>query len=596
MKRAALFLGVFALACVGSAQNYLLRGGTLYQDFEDTSAWKAPVGSASADTAHVQNGARSLLVSEGSGYSGHAYKPINTSFASTGTISFWVYTQYPVNDNGWHACSLYLTGDSFQNYFLATSQKLRPGWSKVVFSKNDFQANGTPSWNTPMTTMQVGVFSDTADGMSCSFDNMSVSEMSRPKVMISFDDDYVSSYSSGYTYMKKYGFVGSEYVISSTVNASGRTSAAQLQEMYSYGWDMCNHTTTHPDLRTLTQAQVQAEFQTCQQYLIGQGWTRNSGYLHLAYPQGHFNQTVLNADAAVGLLSARTTMETQQADQLDSKYLLYSMVPDSTSQNVNDIIASVDQAVNNGTALILTFHNLTNTPQVAIDWKITDFQAIVDHIALLKAQGKLDVITVPQWYAGLQPQQQSSVNLSGIKTNALSNAAGIDNTGFAYFSAPLPAASNITVSVSPAVVQVPTTVTAPAGATSVTFPITSSWVNTSTVVTLTITYNSKSLSCTFTVVPKAPNQLLLDATSVKSGGSVLGHVWLNAPAPAGGATVTLSTDNALGSVPTQVVIPEGWFHMDFTVTTKKATAASTVIHVSATYDGTTLATPLTVTK
>ena len=234
------------------------------------------------------------------------------------------------------------------------------------------------------------------------------------------------------------------------MNGIGRTSAAQLQEMYNFGWDMCNHTTTHPDLRTLTQAQVQSEFQTCQQYLISQGWTRNSGYLHLAYPQGHFNQTVLNADAAQGLLSARTTMETQQADQLDSKYLLYSMVPDSTTQNVNNIIASVDQAVSNGTALILTFHNLTDTPQVATDWKVTDFQAIVDHIAVLKGQGKLDFITVPQWYAGLQPQQQPSVSLTGIKTNALSNAAGIDNTGFVNFSAPLPVAASVSITASPA--------------------------------------------------------------------------------------------------------------------------------------------------
>ena len=172
------------------------------------------MGSASADTAHVQTGTRSLLVSEGSGFSGHAYKTINTNFANVSAISFWVYTQYPVNDNGWHACSFYLTGDSFQNYFVATSQKLRPGWSKVVFSKNDFQPNGNPSWNTTMTTMQVGVFSDTADGMSCSFDNMSLSEMSRPKIMISFDDDYASSYTSGYAYMKKYGFVGEANTLS----------------------------------------------------------------------------------------------------------------------------------------------------------------------------------------------------------------------------------------------------------------------------------------------------------------------------------------------------------------------------------------------
>ena len=112
---------------------------------------------------------------------------------------------------------------------------------------------------------------------------------------------------------------------------------------------------------------------------------------------------------------------------------------------------------------------------------------------------------------------------------------------------------------------------------------------------LTAKYNSTSYSCTLTVLPKAPNQLLLDATSIKAKTSVTGHVWLNAPAPPGGATVMLKSDHSLASVPAQVVIPEGWFHLDFTVSTKATTASSTTVKISASY-GTTISTPLTVKR
>src|SRR5215469_17521463 len=130
-----------------------------------------------------------------------------------------------------------------------------------------------------MTNMQLALFGDTTGGMSLSFADMELNGYYRPKVIIAFDDDYQSSYDYGYQYLKNYGMQGTEFVISSTVNGLGRTTTAELQEMYNYGWDMCNHTTTHPDLRTLTQAQIVSEYQTCATYLVANGWVRNNGYM-----------------------------------------------------------------------------------------------------------------------------------------------------------------------------------------------------------------------------------------------------------------------------------------------------------------------------
>jgi hypothetical protein len=72
-----------------------------------------------------------------------------------------------------------------------------------------------------------------------------------------------------------------------------------------------------------------------------------------------------------------------------------------------------------------------------------------------------------------------------------------------------------------------------------------------------------------------------------------GTVTLSAPAPAGGAVVTLGETLASGSVPASVTIPSGATSKTFKVTTTARADAETGT-VSATYGGTTLTKPLTV--
>jgi hypothetical protein len=72
-----------------------------------------------------------------------------------------------------------------------------------------------------------------------------------------------------------------------------------------------------------------------------------------------------------------------------------------------------------------------------------------------------------------------------------------------------------------------------------------------------------------------------------------GTVTLSAPAPAGGAVVTLSETLASGSVPASVTIPAGATSKTFKVVTTARADAETAT-VSATYAGTTLIKPLTI--
>jgi peptidoglycan/xylan/chitin deacetylase (PgdA/CDA1 family) len=589
-KKDFAVIGFLFSAMLAHGQGYPASPGSVYQDFQDTSNWVSYNGTVSGDTQNVMIGTQSLMLTAVPGSDAQMQKTINTDFTNVNTITVWVYANYPVNSDGWHAASIYLTNDNYQDYFLATTEQLHPGWSKLTFSKNDFVAYGNPTWG-PMNNIELGLFGDTSQGMSVSWADMEFNSYSRPKVVICFDDDYTSSYSYGYQYMKKYGFKGTEFVISSTVNGLGRTTTANLNEMYNYGWDMCNHTNTHPDLRTLTQAGVVSEYQICENFLIANGWTRNKGYLHLAYPYGDFNSTVLAADQQFGLLTARTTMESlPQASRLDSRYMLYSQVPDSLTQNVSDILASVNQVVSDGGSLILTFHNLTTTPQVAIDWNVSDFQTIIDAIAKYQKAGSLDVMTLTQWYNGMQAYP----DLSYYQANAPQSTAGIPNSGLVYTGAPASAPQTVYVSSNSNLVTFPPSAVFGTGATKTTFPINSTWTSAPTPVTMYVTMNGLTLSRPFTLLPIVPNAINLDASSMTGGSSTNGHVYLSGPAPSGGAVVTLSTNN--GSVtlsPSTVTIPAGWFHQDFVIQTS-AVPVATPVTITATYNGGSFSATLTV--
>ena len=90
---------------------------------------------------------------------------------------------------------------------------------------------------------------------------------------------------------------------------------------------------------------------------------------------------------------------------------------------------------------------------------------------------------------------------------------------------------------------------------------------------------SKSSSPTIT--------LTLNPQTVASGYTSVGTVGLAAPAPPGGATVTLSSsDTTVATVPASVLVPAGSASATFTVNTSSV-SSSTLVNISATYNSVT---------
>src|SRR2546425_1037271 len=150
----------------------------------------------------------------------------------------------------------------------------------------------------------------------------------------------------------------------------------------------------------------------------------------------------------------------------------------------------------------------------------------------------------------------------------------------------------------------PASVTVPAGQTAAVFGVTTSQVAAPTLVTIGATFGGPFRSTTITVspfiaptTPPALSDLSLNPSAVVGGTRSTGRVTLTTSAPdpsAGVVSAALTSDNtAVAVVPKTVTVGHGGIIADFPVTTFAVTA-STLVIITATYNGVTRSATLTV--
>lgn len=143
-------------------------------------------------------------------------------------------------------------------------------------------------------------------------------------------------------------------------------------------------------------------------------------------------------------------------------------------------------------------------------------------------------------------------------------------------------------------VQLPATVTVPAGAFSVSFNIPTTSVSAVQSGQLSAFYLGKTINRSITVRPIGVKSFTLSSGAVTGGNSVDATVTLEAPAGPGPINVTL-TSSSTKAVPTpsSIVIPAGSKSATFSLLTKKVTSAVTV-KIRAAANGTGVVAALTV--
>lgn len=145
----------------------------------------------------------------------------------------------------------------------------------------------------------------------------------------------------------------------------------------------------------------------------------------------------------------------------------------------------------------------------------------------------------------------------------------------------------------PGAVTIPDTLRIAAGATTATFPITTTVMPNYQPALITATYNNETLSNTLTVAPLLAAVTFMPAVAAADTAKT-GTIFLNDIAPGGGAVIILASDQpSLVVVPPTVLVAEGQAQATFTVIVRPI-AAPTSVTITAAHKGAMEAASLTV--
>jgi peptidoglycan/xylan/chitin deacetylase (PgdA/CDA1 family) len=123
-------------------------------------------------------------------------------------------------------------------------------------------------------------------------------------IVISFDDGYLSDYTHALPVLERLGWPGVLNLEVNNVLTPGDISQSQVRALIRAGWEVDSHTLTHPDLTSVSAAQLRRELVQSRSFLHGHFGVPVDFF---CYPAGRYNATVESAVRAAGYRLATTT-------------------------------------------------------------------------------------------------------------------------------------------------------------------------------------------------------------------------------------------------------------------------------------------------
>ena len=315
------------------------------------------------------------------------------------------------------------------------------------------------------------------------------------------------------------------------------------------------------------------------------------------------NQNLTSADFIDALaLDADTSLLITNAGPPVFDSTLLAQIRVSSTNNGSFIVGPAHAVTDSDTPIKLTARN-TNSGAT-----FPPANAAADGSFSVPVSGNVgDTFTLFATDSNASPMSSATINVNGAITTAndvasvtvdpASVTAGNSVAVTVRLSFPA-AGSGVSVALTTSdgsALPVPATITIPAGSVAAQILVTAGSPSATTNVTITASTSSVTKSATLTVIPSANRltSLALSSSSIEGGTSVNGTVTLGANAPAGGATVILSSSNNVAAVQPTVIVPQGANSMTFTVTTT-AVGATVATSITATW-GASFSAPLNVT-
>jgi peptidoglycan/xylan/chitin deacetylase (PgdA/CDA1 family) len=211
----------------------------------------------------------------------------------------------------------------------------------------------------------------------------------RGYVSLTFDDGYIDHLYAA-AVMHKYAFPGTAYIMPRQIGEPGYMTLRQVVELKDkYHWGISSH---HEIPYTdFSPTELVKEIDYTIDFLALNGFAASAP--HLAYPLGRQDRKVVLPAVRKHFETARVAGGGAETLPPADPHLLRTInVMDTTKPE--ELVAEVNQAVNNGQWAILMFHYFVDKPQSSIEYRKKDFEKFIE----LLAKANVQVLPVHEVY------------------------------------------------------------------------------------------------------------------------------------------------------------------------------------------------------
>lgn len=232
-------------------------------------------------------------------------------------------------------------------------------------------------------------------------------------VSITLDDGWPTQYTEARPVLQAHSLPVTYFLVTEGIRLgwTGYMTPTQVQTLVAEGNEVGSHTLTHPDLTTVSDSQLLAEVRD------SQAWLRSTfgltGVTDFASPYGAYDDRVLQALAPYYTSHRTVNGGPNFRDSNRMQLRAYDVQP---SIGVDEVRGWIDQALADGTWLILVFHQFTSgTPSQTTEYNTADFSAILDHV---RARG-LRTVTISEGLAMMETSTGSATEGTSVYDDVL---------------------------------------------------------------------------------------------------------------------------------------------------------------------------------
>lgn len=269
---------------------------------------------------------------------------------------------------------------------------------RIAFPVGSATLNGGELVTNTMTYVAVHL-ADASATASVTVESIRYNEGDRPRLIIDFDDGFLSQYTEVFRLLTAADLRGNIAVIGSEVGKAGYVTEAQLQEMYEAGWDLMVHGfDTHTTLASYEA--VYADVRLNKRYLQDRGFTR--AVEHYVYPGGivaAYSRKALADNAMVtGRLVDENLTPTTGGFTTTEATGLWSF-DISQNRGTAALLAAVDRAIAAKASIRLHGHRVVGTVvDAGNELTVADFTTLVTGLRERVRDRLIDNCTISEWW------------------------------------------------------------------------------------------------------------------------------------------------------------------------------------------------------